>query len=445
MGNCHVVGPNEVMVISGGCTNGKQKVIGGCGWAWWGISDVQKLSLNVMTLLPKCDNVETKQGVALSVNAVAQVMMMAEDHMAERTGDAQTDRQTRDTFLDKALEQFLGKTQRQVEDTILQTLEGHLRSILGTLTVEEIYRDREKFAHLVRDVAAADVAKMGLEILSFTIKDVSDRVEYLNSLGKHQIANVVRDADVGKAEASKDAGIRQAECERDRLNVKYEADTNIANSERQYQMQKATFDQEVNQALAEAELAYTLEKAKLEQEIRREQVEVQVVETRREIEVQEQEVLRKEKELLATVHRPAEAERFKVETLAEAKRTTRVLEATGEAEGIKAIGSAEAFTIKLKGEAEANAMSARAAAYKDYGDAALMSLILEALPKIAAEVAAPLARTKDIVLVSGNEGNLVSDISKLVSQLPPAMQALTGIELASALKKVIGQPTPASN
>lgn len=326
-----------------------------------------------------------------------------------------------------------------------KTLEGHLRSILGTLTVEEIYRDREKFAKLVRDVAAADVAKMGLEILSFTIKDVTDRVEYLNSLGKHQIANVVRDADIGKAEASKDAGIRQAECERERLNAKFEADTAIANSERQYQMQKATFDQEVNQAVAETELAYTLEKAKLEQEIRKEQVEVQVVETRREIEVQEQEVLRKEKELLANVHRPAEAERFKVETLAEAKRTTRVLEATGEAEGIKAIGAAEAQTIKLKGEAEANAMSARAGAYKDYGDAALMALILEALPKIAAEVAAPLGRTKEIVLVSGSESNtLVGDVSKLVSQLPPAIQALTGIELQQALMKLVGQKQQSS-
>merc|ERR1739838_1025104 len=162
-------------------------------------------------------------------------------------------------------EQFLGKTPSQIEEVILQTLEGHLRAILGTLTVEEIYQDRDRFAQLVREVASPDVGKMGIEILSFTIKDVYDRVEYLASLGKAQTAAVKRDADIGVAEANRDAGIKEAEAEKTHMDSKFEADTKIANSEREYKLQKASFDQEVNTARADAELAYELQAAKEKQ------------------------------------------------------------------------------------------------------------------------------------------------------------------------------------
>ena len=205
MGNIHTVGPNEALVISGGCcgSTGKTKVIGGWGWAWWLVTDVQKLSLEVMTLNPMCESVETSEGVPLTVTGVAQCKVLPE-------GD----------LLDTALEQFLGKSARQIEEVILQTLEGHLRAILGTLTVEEIYQDRDRFAQLVREVASPDVGKMGIEILSFTIKDVYDRVEYLASLGKAQTAAVKRDADIGVAEANRDAGIKEAEAEKTHMDSK---------------------------------------------------------------------------------------------------------------------------------------------------------------------------------------------------------------------------------
>ena len=161
----------------------------------------------------------TSVGVALTVTGVAQVCIIAANHLE---GGNANDMAHKDVFLRKALEAFLGKDERQarvvmtdipslispqIRDTILQTLEGHLRAILGTLTVEEIYQDRENFARLVREHASPDVAKMGLEIISFTIKDVTDKVKYLDSLGLKQTANVVRDADIGKAEALRDSGI----------------------------------------------------------------------------------------------------------------------------------------------------------------------------------------------------------------------------------------------
>ncbi|XP_013384487.1 flotillin-2-like [Lingula anatina] len=421
MGNINTTGPNEALVISGGCCGAQEKrtIIGGWGWAWCLVTDVQKISLEVMTLNPICESVETSEGVPLTVTGVAQCKVMTEPEL-----------------LATACEQFLGKDVRQIESVILQTLEGHLRAILGTLSVEAIYQDRDQFAQLVREVASPDVGKMGIEILSFTIKDVFDNVEYLASLGRAQTANVKRDADIGVAEANRDAGIREAECEKARMDVRYEADTKIADSSRAFQMQKASFDIEVNARKAEAELAYELQGAKERQRIRAEEIEIEVVERKKLIEIEEKEILRKENDLVATIKRPAEAEAYKTEVLAEGKRTQTVDVAKAEAEKIRLVGGAEAAAIEAVGKAEAERMRLKAAAYKQYGDAAMLSLVLETLPKIAAEVSAPLSKTEEIVMIG--DDRTTGEISRLVSSLPPAVSALTGVDLSKVLRQVPG-------
>merc|ERR1719516_449092 len=373
-----------------------------------------------MTLNPVCDNVETKQGVPLTVTGVAQVKIMKDKQ-----------------FLGIAAEQFLGKKEDEITDTILQTLEGHLRAILGTLTVEEVYKDRDQFANLVREIATPDVGKMGIEILSFTIKDVYDNVDYLSSLGKTQTAAVKRDAEIGVAQANRDAGIREAECEKSAMDIKYSTDTKIEDNSRAFKLQKANFDKEVNSAKAEAQLAYELQAAKIQQRIRNEEIQIQVVERRKQIEIEEQEIKRKEKELIATVKLPAEAEAYKVQTVAEGNRTKVVESAKADGEKIRLIGGAEARSVEAVGRAEAESMRMKASAYKQYGDAAVMSLVLEALPSIAAEVAAPLSRTDEIVLIGGNNST-TNEVNKLVGTLPPAIQALTGVDITGALGKIPG-------
>ncbi|CAG2120857.1 unnamed protein product, partial [Medioppia subpectinata] len=308
------------------------------------------------------------------------------------------------------------------------TLEGHLRAILGTLTVEEVYRDRDQFASLVREVATPDVGRMGIEILSFTIKDVYDNVEYLASLGKARTAAVKRDANVGVAQAERDAGIREAECEKSAMDVKYGANTKIEDSHRLFLLQKAQFDSEVNSKKAEAQLSYELQAAKMQQKIRNEEMEIDVVE--RHISVEEKEILRKDKELIAMVRLPAEAEASRVELIAQGKAKQTVEASVAEAQKTKMIGAADAYAIEAIGKAEAEMMRMKAAAYKQYGEAAILSLTLEALPKIAAEVAAPLAKTDEIVLISGSDGGLTSDVTRLVSQIPPTLHALTGVDLS---------------
>merc|ERR1719446_35281 len=373
-----------------------------------------------MTLNPVCDNVETKQGVPLTVTGVAQVKIMKNPEL-----------------LGIAAEQFLGKKEHEIKSTVLQTLEGHLRAILGTLTVEEVYKDRDQFAQLVREVAAPDVGRMGIEVLSFTIKDVYDNVTYLASLGKAQTAAVKRDAEIGVAQANRDAGIREAECEKAAMDVKYNTDTKIEDNSRAFKLQKANFDKEVNTAKAEAQLAYELQAAKIQQKIRNEEIQIQVVERRKQIEIEEQEIKRKEKELTATVKLPSEAEAYKVQTVAEGNRTRVVESAKADGEKIRLIGGAEARAVEAVGRAEAESMRLKASAYKQYGDAAVMSLVLEALPSIAAEVAAPLAKTDEIVLIGGGN-NTTNEINKLVGTLPPAIQALTGVDITGAIGKIPG-------
>merc|ERR1712001_398255 len=229
-----------------------------------------------MTLNPVCDNVETKQGVPLTVTGVAQVKIMKDPQL-----------------LEIAAEQFLGKKEDEITETILQTLEGHLRAILGTLTVEEVYKDRDQFAALVREIAKPDVGKMGIEILSFTIKDVYDNVDYLASLGKSQTAAVKRDAEIGVANSNRDAGIQEAECEKAAMDEKFATQAAIENNTRAFKLQCAKFDEEVNTAKAQAQLAYELEVAKVQQKIRTEQVKIDVVVRKKQIEIEEEEIKRK--------------------------------------------------------------------------------------------------------------------------------------------------------
>uniref|UniRef100_A0A8C6SLE1 Flotillin n=1 Tax=Neogobius melanostomus TaxID=47308 RepID=A0A8C6SLE1_9GOBI len=378
-----------------------------------------QITLEIMTLQPRCEEVETAEGVAITVTGVAQVKVMTDQDL-----------------LAVACEQFMGKSVMEIKAVLLHTLEGHLRSILGTLTVEQIYQDRDKFAQLVREVAAPDVGRMGIEILSFTIKDVYDRLDYLSSLGKTQTAAVQRDADIGVAEAERDAGIREAECKKEMMDVKFLADTKMADSKRELELQKAAFNQEVNTKKAEAHLAYELQAAKEQQKIRLEEIQIQVVQRKKQITIEEAEINRTDKELIATVKRPADAEAYKMQQLAEGHKIKTVLIAQAEAEKIKKVGEAEASSIEAIGKAEAEKMRLKAEAYLQYGEAAKTALVLESLPKMAGKVAAPLAKTNEIVILSGEASRVTGEMNRLLAELPVSVNALTGVDLSKTNPKI---------
>lgn len=440
-----VAGPNEALIRSGGGREPKVTV-GGRIIVLPIFFKAQSLSLEVMTLAVETAKVYTKEGVAITVDGVAQVKV-ARAEEAIRT----------------AAQQFIGKPQREIAQVALQTLEGAQRAILGTMTVEDIYQDRESFAQSVGEVAGPHMANMGLEIVSFTIRDIRDDQGYLDALGRKRTAEVTRDAEIGEAEATRDAAIRRAEAERDASIVgaqanrdqeaaRFEADTSIAASERDFRVQKARYEQETNARRAEAELAYALQEAKTRQDIREQELQIEVVERTKQIEVEQQEIERRQRELEAGVKRPAEAERYRLETIAagekmravaeaEAQAETLTLHGGGEADAIRARGEAEAEAIRARGLAEADAMRTKAEAWKQYGQAAVIDSLLTSLPDVAAAISQPLAQTDRIVMISGEGGStgaskLTGDVTKVVSQLPDLVESLTGIDILATLKNL---------
>ena len=337
--------------------------------------------------------------------------------------------------------------------------------------MEEIYQDREGFADRVREVASTDMANMGLEIVSFTIRDIQDAEGYLDALGVRRTAEVKRDAAIGRAAADRDAAIGRAEADRDSAireasadqeaqAARYAADTSIAESERDFSIQKASYDEQTNARKAAAELAYQLQESKTRQDIREEEIQIEVIERQKQIEVQQQEVLRREQELDATVRRPAEAERFQsetiakaqrfqLETIAEGNRVRVVAEAEADAQSIRLRGEAEADAIKAKGLAEAEAMRLKADAWKEYGQAALIEQLFDVLPEVASAVAQPLAKTEKIIMISGANGDssgvgasrITGDVTNVIAQIPAVVEALTGVDLLATLKNLPGVKT----
>ncbi|MGE5474347.1 MAG: flotillin family protein [Ignavibacteriales bacterium] len=430
------VGPDEALIVSGikrklksGGQVGFRIVKGGATFVWPVLEIAKVMSLRIMPLDVN-SSAYTSQGVQVIVDGVAQVKI-----------------DSKEESIATAAEQFLSLSTEEIRRIGTQTLEGHLRSIVGNMTVEEINQNRDVFAQKVQELAATDLANMGLTIISFTIKEIADKNGYLENLGKAQIARVQRDAIIGQAEAQRDADIKSAEATQAGQTSKLVAETKIAEANRDKEIKVAEYQAAMNAKKAEADLSYDKQRYTTEQEVQKEAMQVEIVKKQKEIELQEQEVLRREKELEATIKKPAEAEKYKTEIDAEAERIKRQKEAEGQAaaikseglakaEAIKAAGLAEAEVIKAKGEAEAEAMLKKAEAYKQFNDAAMAQMIIEKLPYIASCISEPLAKTEKIVMI-GDSGasKITKDVTNIMSQLPETVKGLTGIDLISMIQK----------
>nr|CAI5850660.1 unnamed protein product [Callosobruchus analis] len=334
-----------------------------------------------------------------------------------------------------ACEQFLGKKESEIQHIALVTLEGHQRAIMGSMTVEEIYKDRKKFSKQVFEVASSDLVNMGITVVSYTLKDIGMKRGYLKSLGMARTAEVKRDARIGEAEARADAQIKEALAEEQRMASVFVNDAEIAKARRDFELKKAAYDAEVQARNAEAEMAYELQAAKTRQRIKEEQMQIKVVERTQQIQVQEQEIARKERELEATIRRPAEAEKFRLEKIAEANHKRVLLEAEAEAESVRLKGEAEAFAIQAKAAAEAEQMAKKAEAWKEYKEAAMVDMFLDVIPKIAAEVAAPLSQAKKITMVSSGNGEvgaakLTGEVLDIVNRVPLLVKSMTGVDIS---------------
>jgi flotillin len=465
------VGPNQVLVVSGRryqfrdadgtvCSRGFRIVKGGGTFVWPVIEKIDTLSLELLTIDVQTPEVYTSKGVPVKVDGVAQIKVKGDD-----------------VSIGTASEQFLSKGSEEIRGIATQTLEGHLRAILGTMTVEEIYQNRDAFATRVQEVAAGDMANMGLQIVSFTIRDIRDTQGYLEALGKPRIAQVKRDALIAQAEADRDAMIKSAQAQQAGMEAKFAADTKVAEAHRDYELKVAEYNGSTNTKKAESDLAYELQKYKTGQLVKAEEVQVQIIEKQKQIELQQQEIQRRQRELEANIQKPADAERYKVEAQANARKYQLETEAAGaaaaqkqtgfaaaevnkatgiaEAEAQKARGLAEAAIIEAQGRAQAEAMRQKAESFKQYNEAAVIELIVRVLPEIAGKISEPLAKMERMVIINSGTGEgggaskLTGDITQIVAQLPPVLESLTGVQLKRLLEQIpalrsamADQPTP---
>ena len=436
-------GPHEALIIYG--LRGTRIVKGGGTIIYPMIEQCRELSLELMSFdVAPQQSLYSKQGVAVTIEAVAQIKVKS-DPESIRT----------------ASEQFLTKRPEQREGLIRLVMEGHLRGIIGQLTVEQIVKEPEMVADRMRSTCADDMNKMGLEVISFTLKEVRDKNEYITNMGRPDIARIKRDAEVAAAEADRDIAIKRAESQRAAAVAKAQADqervaaetaslTKQAEAERDLDIKKAEYLETTKRAQALADKAYEIAANVQQQSVIQEAVRVQQIEREAQVKVQEAEIARRERELIATVLKQAEIERQRIETLADAERQRLIKEAEGRASAIRAQGEAEAEIIFKKGEAEAKAMNIKAEAFQEYNQAAVVDKLITGMPEVVRALAEPLSKVDKVTIVSTGNGDaagaykLTGDVTKIAAQVPALFEALSGMQMSDLLSKVrtIGDKAP---
>ncbi len=428
-------GPNEALIVYG---YRGPRVIKGHGTVIFPmVENCRELSLELMSfdVAPQQD-LYTKQGVAVTVEAVAQIKVRSDQ-----------------ASILTAAEQFLTKTPPQREGLIRLVMEGHLRGIIGQLTVEQIVKEPEMVGERMRATCAEDMTKMGLEVISFTIKEVRDKNEYISNMGRPDIARIKRDAEMATADAERDTAIKRATALRESAVAKALADqerviaetasaTRQAEAQRDLEIKKAEYAEQSRRQQAQADKAYELQTNIMLQQVTAEQVKVQQVEKEGQIKVQEAEIIRHEKELIATVLKGAEIERQRIENLASAEKARLTIEAEGRAAAIRSQGEAEANIIFQKGEAEAKAMSVKAEAYQEWNQAAVVDKLLTNMADVVRAMAEPLSKVDHITIVStGNEDatgayKLTGDMTRIAAQVPALFEALSGMDIKQLMSNV---------
>jgi flotillin len=436
-------GPNEALIVYG--MGGTHVYCGRGAIIFPMVQTCRDLSLELMSFdVAPQQSLYTNQGVAVTVEAVAQIKVKSD----------------KESIL-TAAEQFLSKRPEQRESLIRLVMEGHLRGIIGQLTVEQIVKEPEMVGDRMRSTCADDMSKMGLEVVSFTIKEVRDKNEYITNMGRPDIARIKRDAEVAAAEADRDIAIKRAEATRASAVAKAQADqervaaetaslAKQAEAERDLDIKKASYLEMTKKAQATADKAYEIETNVMQQRVVEESVRVQQVEREAQVKVQEAEIARRERELIATILKQAEIERQRIETLANAERQRLITEAEGRASSIRAQGEAEAEIIFKKGEAEAKAMNIKAEAFQEYNQAAVVDKLISSLPDVVRALSEPLSKVDKVTIVSTGNGDaagaykLTGDITKIAAQVPALFEALSGMQMSELLGKVrmIGDKAP---
>jgi len=411
-----VAGANEAIIVAGSRGSkvhdekgqqvshpndkGVKVVVGGGTIVLPLVNRVGRLKLTARQINVQLSDAVTSQGIKVQVQGVA-TFKIGRDVESLRN----------------AAERFLDAKPEQVDSIVKNVLEGSLRSIVGTLTIEELIRDRQKLLQQVQDAAKGDLSTSGLQIDAFTIQSFSDDSNYIELLGQQSVSTVTRDARMAKASTDQEAAVREAEAQQIKINAA-----------RDVSLREAETKTQVAAAQARADQAGPLAQAEAQQEVVRKQTELAQLEADR-----------KEKELLSSTVKPAAAEAQAVIARAEGNKRARIAAAEADAETTRLEGGAEAQIVLTKGEAEAKALAMRADAYKQFNEAAIIQTILAALPEIVRAAAEPMGHIDSLTVMSADgASDIVKNATRAMVESTTAIKGLTGIDVPGLIGGALG-------
>jgi flotillin len=397
------------------------------------LREVQQFDLQLMSFdVAPTYALYTNQGIPVKVKASTQLKVENDVEKIKR-----------------AANQFLSKTGEERDAIVRQVIEGTLRGVIGQLSIEQLVKDPELVAARMRETVAADLDKTGLELVSFTLRDIAEEAGYIRNLSRPEIARTRQAAEIAEVEAERNVAIRQAETLREAAQARARADqdrvlaeavsrTAQAEARRDLEIKEAGFAATVAAEKARADRAYDIEAAIAEQRQVEELAKVAMIQKQQEIALRRLEADWQAADQNATRQRDADAESARIRLLAEAERRRAALAAEADAEAIRLRGEAEACAAQARGEAEAEALARRVAALNTQTQVALVDTAIHHLPEVARSLAEAYGRIGSVIYLDAGEGEGVTarvarDVSGMVPLLGEVVEAVTGLNLHDTL------------
>ena len=428
----YVKAPPSYAFIISGLSREPRVLIGSGGFRIPFLERLDRVYLGQITVDIKTEeSVPTNDFINVDVDAVAKIRV---------TPNAEGTR--------LAAKNFLNMTPTIIAEQLQDSLQGNMREIIGTLDLRSLNTDRDGFSDQVMQKAQPDMAKLGIEIISCNIQNVTDKEGLIHDLGADNTAKIKKDASINRANAERDVKIQVAHADKDANDARVDADTAIAMKNNDLALKRADLKKQADTAQADADAAYAIQQQEQQKTINIKTVEAEIEKTKREQILSQEQIVIRQNRLSAEVEKKADADKYHVQKNAEAELEQRAqaqnaasdatrYQLEQEAQGIKAKGEAEAYAILKKGEAEAQAMDKKAEAYKKYNNAAVAQMMIEVLPQIVENVAKPISAIKDVNIYSG-DGNGISAMSGnvpiAIKQAFDVLKSATGVDMADIMK-----------
>lgn len=435
----YIKAPTDRALIVSGLRKNPKFVIGKSALRIPFLQRVDKLELKMISVDVKTkESVPTNEYINVNIDSAVKIKVGSSKEM-----------------LEKAASNFLNKNEDYIRNSVGDVLEGNVREIIGQMRLEDIVQDRKMFAEKVQENAAPDMARMGLEIVSFNVQNVTDEGNVIENLGIDRVVSISKSAQISRAESERDIEVAKANATKQANDARIEAETAIAERNNELEIKKQELKRAADVKKAEADAAYEIQQQEQRKTIEITTANANIAKQEKEIELREKEIAVKEKTLDADIRKQAEAEakQFEIQKQAEAKKAqaeadrfakeqeAEAVKAQGiaEAESIKAKGLADAESIKARGLAEAEAMEKKAEAMAKYGKAAMTEMIIKVLPQMAEAIAKPLESIDKVTIIDGGSGEngvgtFSGNVPSVLAKTIESIKETTGFDLTEVMK-----------